>query len=46
VVAVERVSDLPVGGHVPQPHRVIALPPASVLPSGLNATDKTVSAWP
>jgi hypothetical protein len=45
-MAGQRVSDRPVCGHVPQPHRAIEAPLASVLPSGLNAIDETALACP
>ena len=32
--------------HVPQPHRLVRPLEASVLPSGLNATENTESVWP
>ena len=41
----EAVADLAAGGHIPQPHRVSPAA-ARILPSGLNATEKTGPLWP
>ena len=39
-------ADRLAGGRVPYPHRVVPLPEAMRLPSGLNATLITSSVWP